>query len=70
MLLFGSFKLRAGVPYFEFLGDRDDLNQWASKQGEEKLSEYRSRKNKLSLDGKTTGCSNSNFFVHLRVLES
>ena len=44
-----------GVPYFGFTGNRDDLNQWALKQGEENLSEYRSRKNKLSLDGKATG---------------
>ena len=44
-----------GVPYFDFRGNRDDLSQWALKQGEENLVEYRLRKNSLSLDGKATG---------------
>lgn len=44
-----------GVPYFSFTGERQDLNRWAEKHGEESLVEYRDKKNKLSLDGKETG---------------
>ncbi|MES2734474.1 MAG: pyridoxamine 5'-phosphate oxidase family protein [Bacteroidota bacterium] len=43
------------VPFMEFQADRMELNQWAEKQGEEKLNEYREKKNKRSLDGKPTG---------------
>ncbi len=44
-----------GVPFMEFLGEREALTEWAAKQGEDKLSAYRELKNKLSLDGKPTG---------------
>lgn len=44
-----------GVPLMEYSGDREVLNDWAAKQGEEKLKQYRAQKNKISLDGKPTG---------------
>jgi hypothetical protein len=44
-----------GVPFMTYTADRQDLNRWAEKQGEESLIEYRDRKNRLSLDGKETG---------------
>ncbi len=40
-----------GVPYFSYVGDRDNLNQWALKKGEAGLAQYRAEKNQLSLDG-------------------
>jgi hypothetical protein len=40
-----------GVPEFEYVADRDMLPQWATKQGPEKLEEYRETKNRLSIDG-------------------
>lgn len=39
------------VPLFDFQGHRDVLDKWACKQGDEKLQEYRARKNAASIDG-------------------
>ena len=39
------------VPFFDFVGTRDTLEKWATKQGSKKLREYRAKKNKLSIDG-------------------
>jgi hypothetical protein len=40
------------VPYFDYAGDRDDLNRWAENKGEDGLRRYRQEKNAVSLDGK------------------
>lgn len=40
-----------GVPFFAFEGERNTLIEWAEKQGDEGLEEYRSRKNTESMDG-------------------
>jgi len=42
------------VPFFEYTGDRDQLNAWANKKGEAGIRGYWSEKNQLSLDGKPT----------------
>lgn len=42
------------VPIFEYVGEREQLNTWASKKGEEGLKEYWKEKNSVSLDGKPT----------------
>lgn len=39
------------VPYFSYVGDREALNNWAIKKGDEGLVRYRSEKNTVSLDG-------------------
>lgn len=39
------------VPFFDFRGPRETLNRWAEKQGCEKLTEYRTSKNGVSIDG-------------------
>lgn len=39
------------VPKFDYKEDRDALDRWAEKQGEDKLVEYRARKNQKSIDG-------------------
>ncbi|ULA63544.1 MAG: Pyridoxamine 5'-phosphate oxidase family protein [Nitrospira sp.] len=39
------------VPYFSYAEDRELLNEWANKKGEEGLRQYRKEKNQLSLDG-------------------
>lgn len=39
------------VPLYSFVGDRESLNLWAAKKGEEGLREYRESKNPLSIDG-------------------
>jgi hypothetical protein len=39
------------VPYLSYAGDRELLNEWAEKKGEEGLKQYREEKNQVSLDG-------------------
>ncbi len=39
------------VPYFSYVGERETLNDWATKKGEEGLKRYREVNNQLSLDG-------------------
>ena len=41
-----------GVPLFNFKGDREELNDWAKKKGEDGIKEYWKNKNKISLDDK------------------
>lgn len=39
------------VPFFDYREPRATLDDWAAKQGPEKLQEYRARKNQRSIDG-------------------
>ena len=39
------------VPYLSYAGDRELLNEWADKKGEEGLRQYQEEKNQVSLDG-------------------
>ena len=43
------------VPFFDYAGDREELNEWAEKTGEEGIREYWLTRNDLSVDGKDTG---------------
>lgn len=43
------------VPFFEFKGERETLNNWADKRGAEGVADYWAKKNRMSLDGKYTG---------------
>ncbi|HEY0665646.1 MAG TPA: pyridoxamine 5'-phosphate oxidase family protein [Gallionella sp.] len=43
-----------GVPYFDYAGDRDTLNEWAVKKGEDGIRQYWADKNQVSLDGLPT----------------
>src|SRR5262245_55861547 len=40
-----------GVPSYEFDSDREALERWALSKGPEGLAEYRSKKNRSSIDG-------------------
>ena len=42
------------VPFFDYLGEREQLNKWAIKKGEEGIKEYWQEKNQVSLDGRPT----------------
>lgn len=42
------------VPFFSYSGERDTLQQWASKKGEQNLIDYRKEKNAISMDGLVT----------------
>ena len=43
------------VPLFDYVGERELLNKWAEKKGEQGIREYWEAKNRISLDGKETG---------------
>lgn len=43
------------VPFFDFVADRGELNEWAEKKGRDGLRQYRADRNRLSLDGRATG---------------
>lgn len=42
------------VPYFDFVGDRDNLINWAQNKGDDKIQAYWQEKNQRSIDGKAT----------------
>lgn len=42
------------IPYFEFKGERNDLNDWAAAQGKEGIANYWENKNQTSIDGLPT----------------
>ncbi len=39
------------VPFYNYLGERDQLDQWATKKGPDQLKVYRASKNQTSIDG-------------------
>ena len=43
------------VPYYDYVGERELLNQWAERKGPEGIKAYWQEKNLVSLDGKQTG---------------
>ena len=40
-----------GVPRYEYEGERDQLQKWATKKGPDGVDEYKKKNNALSLDG-------------------
>lgn len=42
------------VPFFEYQGEREQLNRWAEKQGENGIKQYWRESNQLSIDGLPT----------------
>ncbi len=44
-----------GIPMYDYIGERDNLKEWAKKKGRSGIQEYWDNRNKTSLDGKPTG---------------
>jgi hypothetical protein len=42
-----------GVPLMDFRAQREQLNQWAEKKGEDGIQRYWQEKNRVSIDGKS-----------------
>jgi len=42
------------IPLFDYIEEREQLNKWAEKKGEEGIKEYWSKQNQFSLDGIAT----------------
>ena len=42
------------VPFFDYSGPRDQLKEWAEKQGEDGIRNYWDKKNQFSIDGIAT----------------
>ena len=48
----------AGVPLFDYRGERDKLLRWAEKKGDDGIRAYWQEKNRVSIDGLPTGLLN------------
>ncbi len=48
------------VPFFDYSGERDQLNRWALKKGEEGIRDYWLEKNQRSIDGLPTRIADKN----------
>ncbi len=48
------------VPFFDYVKERGQLNEWAVKKGEEGLQEFWKQHNQVSLDGKPTNVMSKN----------
>lgn len=48
-----------GVPYYDYVGERDQLVNWAEKKGQDGVEEYWEQKNQVSIDGKPTNVLSS-----------
>ncbi len=46
-----------GVPFYEYVGERDTMERWALKKGEEGLALFQQNYNMMSLDGAPTPLS-------------
>jgi hypothetical protein len=44
-----------GLPRMQVVEQRQDMENWAKKKGPQGLAEYRQLKNRLSIDGLSTG---------------
>lgn len=42
------------IPYFDYKGEREDLNNWASEKGKAGIKKYWEEKNQTSIDGLET----------------
>lgn len=42
------------APFFDYVEEREQLNEWAAKKGEDGIAEYWEQKNQTSLDGLPT----------------
>lgn len=45
----------AGVPLYEYRGEREELLRWLEKKGEPGVRDYQHEKNRVSIDGLPTG---------------
>ena len=48
------------VPLFDYIEDREQLNDWAQRKGSAGIADYWQEKNTTSLDGKPTGVAGGN----------
>jgi Pyridoxamine 5'-phosphate oxidase len=40
-----------GIPLYDYVGERSQLNAWCERKGPEGIAEYKSKKNRYSIDG-------------------
>lgn len=43
------------IPFFDYLGEREELNNWARAKGEDGIRDYWATRNQVSIDGLPTG---------------
>ena len=44
-----------GVPLYNYLGEREEMDNWTLKKGESGIAEWWQKRNSVSLDGRPTG---------------
>ncbi|MGI9288508.1 MAG: pyridoxamine 5'-phosphate oxidase family protein [Pseudomonadales bacterium] len=49
-----------GVPFFDYVEEREQLKNWAHKKGEDGIKEYWEKRNQVSLDGRPTNIMDKN----------
>ena len=42
------------IPFYEYTGEREQLNDWAKEKGEDGIKTYWEERNTISIDGKPT----------------
>ena len=42
------------IPFYEYQGERNQLNDWAEEKGEEEIEQYWEDRNQTSIDGLPT----------------
>lgn len=50
----------AGVPHYRYTGERQELNEWSRKKGEDGVRQYWLEKNQVSIDGIPTRIAEKN----------
>lgn len=50
----------AGVPLYQYTGEREELNEWSRKKGEDGVQQYWLEKNQFSIDGLPTHIAEKN----------
>ena len=48
-----------GIPFMDFVKERETLDKWSVKKGEDGIKAYQKEKNSVSLDGHSTGLPGS-----------
>ncbi len=48
-----------GIPYYNYIGERDHAHKWAAKKGADGLEEYKQENNRVSIDGLPTALAHN-----------
>jgi len=52
-----------GIPYYDYVSEREQLNKWAEKKGDDGIKQYWIDKNQETIDGKPTNIVSMNNLI-------